>query len=72
MTKVLLKSFKITKTPPKPKKSPNMIKNRVVQTSTGADKTDWHRPSHTTTATDQQSQCWRTEHEESFDSDAMQ
>ena len=49
-----------------------MIKNRAMQTSIGADKTDWRRPSHTATATDRQSRCWRMEHEESSDSGAMQ
>jgi len=45
---------------------------RVVQTSTGADKTDWCRPSRIATAIDQWSRCRRTEREESSDSGVVQ
>ena len=49
-----------------------MIKNRTMQTSTGANKTDQRQPSRTATATDRQSPCRRMEREESSDFGAVQ
>ena len=47
------------------------VKIRSVQTITGADNTDRHRPSHTAIGTDRRSQCRRSERELSSNAGAV-
>ena len=49
----------------------NIIIARGVQTITGTDNTDWHRPSRTAIGTDRRSRCRQSECERSSDANAV-